>query len=180
MIRNILTIFTAVHALDIAEVDRRAAEISPAYSPHAGKFFRELEPQDLKMGTGAWPCIFQIDTDFYDYTKFKLFHSTWGAATVVQDKVPVMGYNFGWCQQLSETLAPKNCSGDYYAGGFLPTHDSNSTTCTAYSGSGPSNIVVAPLKNVDVTIQSSGNSYSNLTGVKLTYTGGAPCNTTER
>ena len=60
----LLAIATVVSALDMPE--------SPTYGIQAGKFFRELEPQELVIGKGSWPCIFQMGTDFYDYTKFKL------------------------------------------------------------------------------------------------------------
>jgi hypothetical protein len=40
MIRNILIVVSAVCALDITDIDRVAAEISPAYGARAGEFFR--------------------------------------------------------------------------------------------------------------------------------------------
>jgi hypothetical protein len=97
--------------------------------------------------------MFKIGTDFYDFTKFKLVDSTWFAATYIQGTNSTQEiYNFGWCQLLEETQAPKNCSGSYYAGGLLPTRETNSTECTAYSGSEPDNIETMALENVNVTI----------------------------
>ena len=74
--------------------------------------------------------MFKEDSAFYDYTPFKIFQGTWGAAGITVTN-PLSNpptyvnntlFNFGWCQVLDEALDAA-CTGDFYAGSFPPPED---------------------------------------------------------
>ena len=110
------------------------------------------------MGTS--PCVFKVNSSFYDFTPIKL--------AIPNPKVPYYDgtpegplqsdqkywFVFGWCQQLNDIATQTLCQQDVFAGRLdanpPPTPDS---ACMAYSGgSAKDDIDTKAMKGVPQTV----------------------------
>ena len=134
----------ALSALFATSLALQAPHLYPVDGPHQDKF---LDPEELIISTGTYPCIFKVNDSFYDYTPLKVAIATEGLTPeAVQYNNPLQRYYFNFCQYLSDSET-STCQGSYYAAG----KKANEEGCVPYSGSDPSNDIkvdTLPLNSV--------------------------------
>lgn len=134
----------------------------------------------------AYPCTFKLGTGIYDFTPFKLATNStpvpaiweyWNFTDPLNPNIEGYTWNFTWCEFMS-VATNATCNGDYFAAGSNYTSDP--LDCTPFSGASYKSISPSLILPTNVTYNTSAGDVitSELSGVSLTYIGGAACPST--
>lgn len=146
-----------------------------------------INPDDDEMySQKAYPCTFKLGSGIYDFTPFKLVTNStpipafWNSANLTDPLNPIIEaytWNFTWCEFMS-VANNATCPGDYFVAGS--SYFSDPLDCTPFSGSTYKSIAPALIGPSNVTYTNTAGDVitSELSGVSLTYTGGAACPST--
>jgi hypothetical protein len=146
-----------------------------------------VNPNDDEMYSQmSYPCTFKLGTGIYDFTPFKLATNStpvpaiweyWNFTDPLNPNIEGYTWNFTWCEFM-EVATNATCSGKYFAAGS--NYASDPLDCTPFSGASYKSISPSLILPTNVTYNTSAGDVitSELSGVSLTYIGGAACPST--
>ena len=133
---------------------------------------------------GTSPCIFKLDSKFYDFTPIKLKYPdpvapyVDGSINVTSDELRNADkhFVFGWCQRLEDVPEQTLCQEPFFAGRVDGENPTEETPCYQYSGGNVSNqIETEVISGYPLTSDLVGSNDVELPGVALKYIGGTYC-----
>ena len=146
------------------------------------------DPQELAviLEVSRAPCVFKVENKFYDYTPIRLAYPNPMVPYIDGNAIPrspTIQYQFvfGWCQHLADIDNQTLCKENVFAGRLDGSDPNPESACMAYSGGNAlDDILTEAITGIPMTKErmQAGNS-TELSGVKLTYTGGDLCESTQ-